>query len=189
MEVLTLSNDEDAELVARCRAREESAWKALHDAHFSFVWRVAHRLGTPPDELEDVCQETFLVVFQKIDQFHHGQFSTWLYRITANIVSGRHRRRRVRRALEALLGSGPEPSRERTAQQLIEARESELQVAQVLEALSPKKREVFALFELEGLSGEEIARMVGCGVATVWTRLHHARKDFERIARKRGVVP
>lgn len=189
MEALTLSNSDDQQLVARCRAREESAWKALHDAHFDFVWRVARRLGTPPDELEDACQETFLVVFQKIDQFQGGQFSTWLYRITANVVSGRHRRRRVRRALKALLGAGPEAAGARSAQQQLEAREAGQQVANVLEALAPKKREVFALFELEGLSGEEIAKLVGCGVGTVWTRLHHARKDFERIARKRGVVP
>jgi RNA polymerase sigma-70 factor (ECF subfamily) len=52
--------------------------------------------------------------------------------------------------------------------------------------MAPKKREVFALFELEGLTGEEIAERVGCKVDTVWTRLWHARRDFERIARKRG---
>jgi RNA polymerase sigma-70 factor (ECF subfamily) len=54
--------------------------------------------------------------------------------------------------------------------------------------MKPKHREVFALFELEGLSGEEISARVGCPVGTVWTRLHHARADFVRIGKKRGYV-
>lgn len=184
---LTLPGDFD--LVARCRAGDRSAWKALHDENFKFVWKVARRLGTPPEELDDVCQEVFLVAFRKLDQFEQGLFTTWLYRITANIVSGRHRRRRVLRALKSVLvvGAG-DRIQSRTPQQDVEARELEAQVALVLESMSPKKREVFALFELEGWSGEEIAERVGCTVATVWTRLYHARKDFERIARKRGLL-
>jgi RNA polymerase sigma-70 factor (ECF subfamily) len=58
----------------------------------------------------------------------------------------------------------------------------------VLERMSPKKREVFALFELEGLSGDEISERIGVPVNTVWTRLHHARKDFLDIAKKLGVL-
>ena len=76
----------------------------------------------------------------------------------------------------------------RTPLHELESREAERIVADVLQKMAPKKREVFALYELESLSGEEIAERVGCPVATVWTRLHHARKDFERIARKRGVL-
>ena len=58
----------------------------------------------------------------------------------------------------------------------------------VLERMSPKKREVFALFELEGLSGEEIAARIGVPVNTVWTRLHHARREFIKIGRRLGVM-
>lgn len=180
---------EEVDLLARCRAGDSDAWQALHAEHFSFVWKVARRLGTPPEELDDVCQEVFLVAFRKLDRFEEGLFTTWLYRITANVVSTKHRRRRVVRTMQSMLHlAAPEPVR-RTPHHDAEARESETQVAQVLERMAPKKREVFALFELEGLSGEEIADRVGCNVATVWTRLFHARKDFERIARKRGVIP
>lgn len=180
----------DPELLARCRAGDDAAWKALHEAHFSFVWKVARSLGTPPEELDDVCQEAFLVAFRKLDQFESGLLTTWLYRITAHLVSARHRRRRVLRAVQAVLHLGEaDRVQPRTPHHDAEAREAEAQVAQVLERMSPKKREVFAMFELEGLSGEQIAQRVGCNVATVWTRLFHARKDFERIARKRGVLP
>lgn len=190
MSARSLVWDGELELVSRCRAGDRSAWKALHDEHFAFVWKVARRLGTPPEEVEDICQEAFLVAFRKLDRFEEGSFTTWLYRITANIVSGRHRRRRVLRAMHGLLHAGSEGHVQwRTPQHDAEARETEAQVARVLERMAPKKREVFALFELEGWSGEEIAERVGCNVATVWTRLYHARKDFERIARRRGLVP
>lgn len=175
----------EGELLERCRARDVAAWRRLYDAHFDFVYRVARRLGTPGEELEDVCQEVFLVAFRKLGAFREGRFSTWLYRITANVASDRHRRRRVRRAFAGLWGGGQElEPAVRTPDREYESAEAEALVSRVLEQMAPKKREVFALFELEGLSGEEIAERVGCKVATVWTRLFHARKEFEQLCAK-----
>ena len=179
-----------AGLLARCRESDERAWRELFDAHFSFVFAVARRLGTPASEVDDVCQEVFVVVFRKIGDFQHGRFTTWLYRIVANVVSDRHRRRRFREAMhdlaERVLPATlvPAPTPEASVQQ----RDAEAAVDRVLARMSPKKREVFALYELESLSGEEIAERVGCKVDTVWTRLHYARKEFAQIAEKLGVL-
>jgi RNA polymerase sigma-70 factor (ECF subfamily) len=71
----------------------------------------------------------------------------------------------------------------------VAARQALRQVAEVMRKLSAEKREVFALHELEGLSHEQIAGLVGCKVETVRTRLHYARKDFEKLARSRGLSP
>ena len=176
-----------ADLLARCREGDAVAWRDFYDAHFEFVYRVARRLGTPPSEAEDVVHDVFLVAFRRLDRFESGRISTWLYRITANLVSDRHRKRRVRAAFAAVSqwigGEGPaHPGR------VAEERDAAAAVDRVLERMAPKKREVFALFELEGLSGEEISERVGCPVGTVWTRLHHARKDFLRIARRLRVL-
>jgi RNA polymerase sigma-70 factor (ECF subfamily) len=174
-------------MVERCRARDESAWKELYDAHFDFVLRVARRLGTPEGEAEDVVHDVFVVVHKKLDQFEGGKLTTWLYRITANVVSDRHRKRRVRRAFESLkvwIGGEALESPERAAERASATRA----VERVLERMHPKKREVFALFELEGLSGDEIAERVGCPVNTVWTRLYHARKQFLEVARRLRVL-
>lgn len=171
----------EGELLDRCRSGDVAAWRRLYDAHFDFVYRVARRLGTPVEELEDVCQETFLVAFRKLDRFREGKLSTWLYRIAANVASDRHRRRRVRRTFAAVLGGGGEESWARTPEREYESAEAEALVSRILERMAPKKREVFALFEVEGLSGEEVAERVGCKVATVWTRLFHARKEFEAL--------
>lgn len=180
-------SDEQSLVLQRCRARDQAAWKELYDAHFDFVYRVARRLGTPEPEIEDVVHDVFEVVFKRLDSFTEGRLTTWLYRITANVVSDRHRRRRVRRAFEALrvwVGGAAGPSPERSAEQ----RSASRAVERILERMPAKKREVFALFELEGLSGEEIAERLGCPVNTVWTRLHHARKDFLAIGRRLGCL-
>ncbi|MBI3183060.1 MAG: RNA polymerase sigma factor [Myxococcales bacterium] len=180
----------ESELLARCRDGDEVAWRELYRAHFPFVWRVARRLGIPDSERGDVCQEVFLVAFRKLGAFRQGRLSTWLYRIAANVCSDRHRRRRLREALLSLWGERPaEKVAPRTPLTDYESREAEAAVGEVLSRMAPKKREVFALYELERLSAEEIAERVGCKLKTVWTRLHYARKDFERIARKRGCVP
>ena len=177
----------ELELVHAALAGDGRAFRALYEAHFGFVYRTCRRLGLSPPDAEDAAQETFLVASRRLRDFTGGRLTTWLFRIAANLVTARHRSRRVREALFALWGRPDEgePDRPDAA---FEAREAARGVAEVLARMAPKKREVFALFELEGLSGDEIALRVGCSVATVWTRLFHARKDFQRIAKKRGLT-
>lgn len=185
----TLVPDEppaDAELARRAAQGDATAFRTLYDGQFDFVLRTCRRLGLPGEDAEDAAQEIFLVAHRKLASFTEGKLSTWIFRIAANVVTARHRRRRVREALSTLWFHIEE--REAPAPDAVaEAREAARQVGDVLARLTSKKREVFALYELEGLSGEEIAERVGCSVATVWTRLHYARKDFERIARERGI--
>lgn len=174
--------------VALCREGDLSAWKRLYDAHFDFAYRNARRLGTPNGELEDVVHEAFEIAFRKLDHFSHGLFTTWLYRIVANVVSARLRKRRVRDFFHGLWANEREPETH-SLEATFAARETLGQVAEVMRELSAEKREVFALYELEGLCHEEIARLVGCKVETVRSRLHYARKDFEKLARIRGLSP
>jgi RNA polymerase sigma-70 factor (ECF subfamily) len=181
---------EVAGLLARCRERDERAWRELFDAHVDFVHAVSKRLGTPDAEVEDVCQEVFVVVYRKLQDFEHGRFTTWLYRIVANVVNDRHRRRRFRQALHGLFERAlPLLPGVATPENHLERREARDVVGLILERMAPKKREVFALYELEHLSGEEIAERVGCRVETVWTRLFYARKDFQELAGRLGVRP
>ena len=174
-------------VVERCRAADAAAWRELYEANYGMVERTARRLGTPAEEVEDVVHEVFMVVHRRLDDFRGGRLTTWLYRITANIVSDRHRRRRVRRAFESLklwIGGEAQDAPDRAAEKAHATR----RVERILERMTPKKREVFALFELEGLPGEEIAERLGCPVGTVWTRLHHARAEFLKIGRRLGAL-
>ena len=178
--------ESDAQWAQRCCAGDNSAWRALYHAHWAQVVRTARSLGTPLGEVEDVAHEVFMVVHRKLSDFDHGRLSTWIYRITANVVSAQHRRRKVRRrfthlarslGLRVAAGEGP-----RHPGAAVEQADDVRTVHRVLERMSPRKREVFALFELEGKTGPEIAELVGVPENTVWSRLRTGREEFARIA-------
>jgi RNA polymerase sigma-70 factor, ECF subfamily len=177
-------------LLARCREGDAAAWRALFDAHFAFVHRVARRLGTPESEVDDLCQETFMVVFKNLERFSTGSFEGWLYRIVSNLAASRHRKRRFLRKLSHLVGleSPDEPVDTQGPEALVRQQEVAGEVRRILEGMTAKKRDVFVLYELEGLSGAEISERLKCSVETVWTRLHYARKDFTRLTRQRELT-
>jgi RNA polymerase sigma-70 factor (ECF subfamily) len=178
----------DVELVRRCRGADQAAWRAIYDRHYAFVFRVTRRLGTPPSEADDVAQEVFMVALDKLEQFREGQLSTWLYRITALVTHHHHRKRRRDRAVaewRARLGLGGAPP---TPEALSSRSSDGRAVDRILEQMSPKKREVFALYELEQLSGEAIAERVGIPIGTVWSRLRHGRAEFLKVGRRLGLL-
>ena len=108
----------------------------------------------------------------------------WLYGVSVRVAQAARRRARVRRwfgmehAEDATDGRTPEHDADR--------RDARRTVYAALERLSDKKRTVFILFELEGLRGEEIALALGIPLRTVWTRLHHARHEFEAALKRRS---
>lgn len=170
----------------RCRQQDQVACSEFFNRYHGFVRRAARRLGIFEAELDDVEQEVFTTAFRQLGRFRQGRMTTWLFTLVSNVVSNRHRARRVREGFLSLLGRQP-AARQRSAEEQWESNEARALVHSLLARLSPKKRDVFALFELEGLAGEEIAALLGISVGTVWTRLHHARKEFEQLARKAGV--
>jgi RNA polymerase sigma-70 factor, ECF subfamily len=179
---------EQAELVSRCLRGDREAQRAFYERFAKFVLRTARRLGTPPEEVEDVAQEVFTIAFREMDRFHAGQLSTWLYRICSNRVHNHHRMRLVRATFARVLGR--DVNRALTSQVgsqdgELSRHEAERQFSEILARMGVKKREVLILFEIEGLSGEAIAEQLGCPLQTVWSRLHYARREFARIAQMR----
>lgn len=179
----------EADWVGRCRAGDLAAWRWLYERHFPRVCRLALRLGTPEREAADVCQEVFLRVWRGLGRFRaEAQFSTWLYRITLNEVARAGRARGVRQALAALVGREPEPPSAPRPDEAAERVQARRELAAVLDRLRPKHRAVFVLYELEELSIEEIAEVLGCGPETAKSRLKRARAEFERLRKQRQVV-
>jgi RNA polymerase sigma-70 factor (ECF subfamily) len=150
----------------------------LYRDHFDFVYRIARHLGGDALHPEEIAQDVFLVVSRKLATYEPtARVTTWLYGITLNVV--RSRRRRAR--LEALYRSD-ETSGHAVALRVVDSAEvaSAWRIASsILLRLAPKKRDVFVLAELEGLSCAEIAEIVGAKEETVWSRLYYARKEFE----------
>jgi len=79
------------------------------------------------------------------------------------------------------------PDGPQTPERELERRQRAALVHELIGRLPFKQREVFSLYELEELPGERIAELLGIPIGTVWTRLHHARKAFGRLASKRGL--
>jgi len=174
-------------------ARAEPATLSIENVYRDYcdaVTRWAARLAGPEVETEDLVQEIFLVAHRKLGSFRHeGALATWLYRITERVVLRRRRRERMRRWLmlpDARAGVDTASSAPTPLETLQRRRAAEL-TYEALEALNENHRSAFILFEIEELSGQEIAELKGVSVSTVWVWLHRARARFlERLAKLEG---
>jgi RNA polymerase sigma factor (sigma-70 family) len=169
-------------LAASAEADGPLSVEEVFHRHSKDVVRWASRLGGPSIDLEDTVQEVFLTVHQHLPNWRKGtgRLTTWLFRITENAV--RHRRRRDA-SRKWLGGSGEEiaghlPSQKPTPHEELERQQSLERFYRVLEGMNEKYRSVLVLFELEAMSGEEIALLMEAKPATVWVWLHRARADF-----------
>jgi RNA polymerase sigma-70 factor (ECF subfamily) len=171
----------DAELVRSCRSGDMAAWRSLYDRYAPLIHRFSAALGVPAEEREDAVQDILIAVFRSLRHFRgEAQLSTWIYRIAARHAIRLGRRRRMRETMRVMmLKERPEPE--------IDPSERSTQLAtldRLLARLAPKKRAVLVLFEVEGLSAKEISDVVGCPENTVWSRLHHARAEMVKAARR-----
>jgi len=152
--------------------------KAIYESEFRFVWRSLARLGVPDSDLADATQEVFLVVHRRLAEFDRScKVSTWLYRICFNIASDRRRRAHVRREV-------PCDDTDLDRNEAPENTHSEYLALfnRLLSSMALDQRAVFVLFEVEGYNGAEIAHMLDCPLATVYSRLRLARTAFVRSA-------
>lgn len=167
----------------------ELAFDVVYSTHFRHVTRWARALGGMDADVDDISQEVFLVVRRKLPQFSGPSLSAWLYGITRRTVSDYRRRAWVRRLLGGSRVSEDSHEPQLTAADPYERIEAQRILGSVLAKLSPIRRAAFVLFEIEGYSGEEIAELEQIPLATVYTRLHHARRDFLRYTAELTGVP
>lgn len=166
--------------------------EALFRDHFDEVHRRVARLlgpGAPLADVEDVTQQVFLAAHRALPHFRgESKPSTWLCGIAARTVMTEVRGWRRRRRLVAALEREPSPVADPGDLDEAVARQEELRrVWRCLMKMSAKKRVVYLLHEVEGLEGAQIAEALGIPVATVWTRLHHARRELlRRLGREEG---
>jgi RNA polymerase sigma-70 factor (ECF subfamily) len=138
-------------------------------------------LGSSCD-LEDIVQEVFLQVFRSIQDFRgQSRFTTWLYRVTVNVVLMHRRAARSRPVLVEASSSVAPPDQGALPDDQVARNTRVHAFNRLLERLSEKKRTVFVLHEIEGMSPSEISRVVGAPVLTVRTRLFYARRELAEM--------
>ncbi|MGH7271315.1 MAG: RNA polymerase sigma factor [Polyangiaceae bacterium] len=158
----------------------------MYGAHFAFVWRSARRLGVAEGSLDDVAQETFIVVHRQLAHFERrSSLKTWLFGIVVNIVRAHRRSMRARPTQPLADGTtGAAEIRDAAPQPHDVAARAEAArlVERILDALDEGKREVFVLAELEQMTAPDIAAALGLPVNSVYSRLRLARQEFAAAA-------
>jgi RNA polymerase sigma factor (sigma-70 family) len=145
------------QLIDRCVVGEEQAWRDLHRQYYPLATRFLRRLGVGPSELDDACQEVFVQVFRYLARIERRtDFQTWLYKLCLSQVNRLCRRRKLNQALGWLLRRDPTVEPEWSESMAVK------RMQQVLDRMKPIQREVFVLFELEGMEVAAIAQVLGC---------------------------
>jgi RNA polymerase sigma-70 factor (ECF subfamily) len=151
---------------------------ALFEAYSAFAWRVLKRHGVAERQLEDACQEVFLVAHRRRDDFEgRADVRTWLYGIALRVAL--NFRRKARRARETLGEAPPEPVLEATQPDDLDRKQLAALIEAALGELSESKREVFALYEIEDMTMAEVARTLGVPENTALYRLYGAREGIK----------
>lgn len=170
--------------------RRTDAVVATYQRYHGFVWRSLRALGLRESEVDDALQEVFIAVHRRWETYDPSRdLRAWLYGIARmkarqhhrEHARGRQRSARLARVTPAMLGHQPalDPQRH------LEHAEAIDDVQRFLDSLDPEQREVFALIDIEGMRGPEVATLLDVKLNTVYSRLRLARARFERLVARR----
>jgi RNA polymerase sigma-70 factor, ECF subfamily len=156
----------------------------IYRTHVGDVARWAERLAGPGFDLPDLVHEVFEIAQRRLPSFRgDSSLSTWLFGITEKVVRHRRRKDRLR---HWLAGSASDvakhvPESDTNQHDQLEMKERAARVYRVLDRLPDRDRQILILFEIEGLSGEQIAALLGVKIGNVWLRVHRARERFLKL--------
>jgi RNA polymerase sigma-70 factor, ECF subfamily len=194
-----MGSEAEADLLARCRGGDASAWDELLDRHYAMLGRFVFQLNHDftREDAEELCQEVFLAVVRNLDSFHgESLFQTWLFRIATNKARDyRERQRAVKRGGGqlpiSLQAEDPEtgltldpPSSAPSPDFMLMNVEQKGLVRQALDELGDPCREIIELRYFADLSYDEISRSLALNPKTVSSRLSKCLDRLEAIARR-----
>lgn len=178
--------DADLVVVRQVQAGDVAAFDRLISKYRERVFGIVYNMTSNREDAADLTQDTFIKSFQSIQRFGgQSSFFTWLYRIAVNSTLSHLRKSRLRSffSLEGIDADEP-VSREIVAALTDKTgvdrdsyvRELQEKLNEAMQKLSITHRTVVTLFEIDGLSHQEIAEVMGCSVGTVRSRLHYAKQ-------------
>ena len=154
---------------------------SLFHAHFDLVWRTVRRLGVPPEAIDDATQEVFVIASRRLASIEHGKERAFLYGTAVRVASTARRASSRRRQVQPPLSEeAPDPAGTApAADELVDRKRARELLDQLVARLPDDTRPVFVLYELEGLTMEEIATCLEVPPGTVASRLRRAREAFQ----------
>jgi RNA polymerase sigma-70 factor (ECF subfamily) len=150
--------------------------------YFAFVWRVLRRLGLSPADADDAAQRVMLVATARLASIEPGRERAFLFR-TAAFIASRERRARRRRPEDSVADLDDWGDAGADPEALLAARRARERLDVVLRQMPDDLRAAFVLFEIEGLTKDEVAEALDIPPGTAASRLRRAREDFARRAR------
>lgn len=166
----------ESPLLLECARGNHEAWRSLHFRYYPVTVAFLRKLGVREPDLEDASQDVFLQMHRYLPRFRgNSQLKTWLYRLCITQARRVRRRRRLSEALRAWF-SGHEEVAAASAELTEDSARRRIEAA--LGRLSEDERVALVLFDMEGLSGRQVADTLRCTEGTLWRRLHGARKKF-----------
>ncbi|MGB7517404.1 MAG: sigma-70 family RNA polymerase sigma factor [Candidatus Acidiferrum sp.] len=177
----------EAEAIRRAQAGDSAAFDFLYQLHSRRVYALCLRMVNNPADAEDLMQEAFLQLFRKIGTFRgESAFSTWLHRMTVNVVLMRLRKKSLPTdSLEETLDPDAEnssPKRDVGAPDLrLSGAVDRVNLERSVEQLPPGYRTVFVLHDVQGYEHNEIAEIMGCSVGNSKSQLHKARTRLREL--------
>jgi RNA polymerase sigma factor (sigma-70 family) len=177
--------DSDWTLVRRVQEGDVAAFDQLVLKYRERVYAVVYNMTSNREDASDLTQDAFIKAFQSINRFQgQSSFFTWLYRIAVNSTLSHLRKAKLRSFFSFEKISEDDKTTELLAQltdkkgadREMYVRELQEKLNEAMQKLSIKHRTVVTLFEIDGLSHEEIAEVMGCSVGTVRSRLHYAKQ-------------
>jgi RNA polymerase sigma-70 factor (ECF subfamily) len=177
--------DTDVVLAQKSAAGDTAAFEELYRRHFRRVYALCLRMLGDPTQAEDLTQDVFIQLFNKIGMFRgESAFTTWLHRMTVNQVLMYFRKR----STKSELTSGDDE----TPDQIVKGTENpnampvidRIALEKAIQQLPPGYRTVFILHDVEGYEHEEIAKMMGVAEGTSKSQLHKARLKLRKFIRQ-----
>lgn len=192
--VNTFMEKPERDAIQLAQQGDAQAFEYLYSAHVRRIYRLCFRMVGNQAEAEDLTQEVFLQVFRKIQTFRgESALSTWLYRMTVNVVLMGKRKKPVG---EVPLEDHDDPQQENDRADL-EIGVSDPRLIGMIDRvtlqgavaqLAPGYRVIFILHDVEGFKHDEIAAILGCSAGNSKSQLNRARMKLRRLLRPRGSV-
>lgn len=178
------AEEAESDLIEACRRGERQALERVFSAHAAYLERVLRRVAGRSLDVEDLLQTTLMAAIQAFPRFRgEAHVRTWLARIAVHTAHDRLRSASLRKRadvadLEALAVSGEDGAPD----ELLEVRRRLARLEYHLGELGAKKRIAFVLHVFEGMPLEDVAALMGAGVAATKSRVFWARRELLRRA-------
>ncbi|HMJ12177.1 MAG TPA: sigma-70 family RNA polymerase sigma factor, partial [Polyangiaceae bacterium] len=174
-------------MLQRAQRGDASAFTELVRPHFESIRRFAYSFSRSWQDADDLAQEALLKAFQSLPSFQaQSALATWLYTVTRNVCIDHHRTRAVRTAHLYEPLSDELPEAQTGPDDAIDQRREAAQLWAAIRRLEPEFRGPLVLFEIEGMSYEEVARIEQIPVGTVRSRLSRARRKLADALREKN---